>query len=317
MNHAVVTGAAGFIGSHVSERLLTDGWRVTGIDNFDTFYDPEIKHRNLRETLKSDQFTLVEGDVRDEHVVNRVMRDGVDVVIHLAARAGVRPSIECPRLYEEVNVGGTCVLLEAVRQHGVRRFVFASSSSVYGNNKEVPFAESDNVDFPISPYAATKKAGELLCHTYHHLYGIDITCLRLFTVYGPRQRPDLAIHKFARLMEAGEAIPVFGDGTTLRDYTYVDDIAAGILAAVDRCKGYRIFNLGNDRPVTLKDLISALETTFGKKAIWHRLPVQEGDVERTHADISRARAELDWEPTTDLQTGLVRFAKWFRSPAEA
>jgi len=313
MSRVVVTGAAGFIGSHVCERLLADGWQVTGIDCFDTFYDPEVKRQNLRDCLSSDGFTLVECDIRDERAVDQVLADRADVVIHLAARAGVRSSIETPQLCQDVNVGGTCALLEVARQHSVGRFVFASSSSVYGNNKKVPFAESDDVGYPISPYAATKRAGELLCHTYHHLYGMDVFCLRLFTVYGPRQRPDLAIHKFARLMEAGEAIPVYGDGTTMRDYTYIDDIVAGILAAVERCKGYRIYNLGNDQPVSLNDLIAALETALGKKAIWHRLPVQEGDVDQTHADISRARADLDWSPTTDLQTGLSRFAEWLRA----
>ena len=315
MNHAVVTGAAGFIGSHVSERLLTDGWRVTGIDCFDTFYDPEIKHRNLCCALSDDRFTLIEGDIRDEHLIDQAMRDGVDVVIHLAARAGVRPSIECPRLYEQVNVGGTCVLLEAVRQHGVKHFIFASSSSVYGNNKKVPFAESDNVDFPISPYAATKKAGVLLCHAYHHLFGIHMTCLRFFTVYGSRQRPDLAIHKFSRLIEQGKSIPMFGDGSTMRDYTFIGDIVAGVLAAIDRCDGYHIYNLGNSSPISLSDLIAAIETALGQKAIIEHLPMQPGDVIRTFADVSLAKADLGYAPQTDLVAGLKQFVSWLRDEA--
>ena len=312
MSHAVVTGAAGFIGSHVCERLLADGWRVTGVDCFDTFYDPEIKHRNLRCALSHDRFTLIKGDIRDEHLIDQAMSGGVDVVIHLAAKAGVRPSIEYPRLYEAVNVGGTCVLLEAIRQHGVNRFIFASSSSVYGNNKKVPFSESDNVDYPISPYAATKKAGELLCYTYHHLFEMNVTCLRFFTVFGPRQRPDLAIHKFARLIEAGEPIPVFGDGGMMRDHTYIDDIVGGVLAAVDRCQGYHIYNLGNSTPVSLHDLIEAIQSALGKEAIINRLPRQPGDVDCTFADIERARADLGYEPKTGLKAGLVKFVSWLR-----
>ena len=238
---------------------------------------------------------------------------GVDAIIHLAARAGVRPSIEQPLLYQDVNVGGTCVLLEETRQAGIGRFIFASSSSVYGNNPKVPFSESDNVDHPISPYAATKKAGELMCHTYHHLFGMNVTCLRFFTVYGPRQRPDLAIHKFAKLIEAGQPIPMYGDGSMMRDFTYIDDIVAGVLAAVDRCDGYHIYNLGNSNPVSLCDLIGAIEGALGKKAVIQPNPVQPGDVERTYADIVLARQDLCFEPGTDVQTGLDRFVGWFRS----
>ncbi|MHC4671366.1 MAG: NAD-dependent epimerase/dehydratase family protein, partial [Planctomycetota bacterium] len=244
--------------------------------------------------------------------VNRVFRNDVDVIVHLAARAGVRPSIERPILYQDVNVTGTCVLLDSAQKYKIPKFIFASSSSVYGNNKKVPFAESDNVDFPISPYAATKKAGELICHTYHHLYNINITCLRFFTVYGARQRPDLAIHKFARLIEQGESIPVFGDGGMMRDHTYIDDIVAGVLAAVDRCKGYHIYNLGNSNPVSLSDLIAAIESALGKKASIQRLPLQPGDVKRTFADISTSCKELGYEPKTDLATGLAHFVSWLR-----
>lgn len=312
MPTAVVTGAAGFIGSHVSETLLAAGWRVVGLDSFDSFYNPRIKRRNLTTCLANDRFALVEGDIRGAETVDRALAGEVDVVVHLAARAGVRPSIEQPLLYQDVNVGGTGVLLEATRKHRIGRFIFASSSSVYGNNKKVPFCETDNVDFPISPYAATKKAGELLCHTYHHLYGINVTCLRFFTVYGARQRPDLAIHKFTRLIEAGGPIPVFGDGSMMRDHTYIDDIIAGVMAAIDRCTGYHIYNLGRSEPISLSDLISAIEAALGRKAIIERHPVQPGDVERTYADTSSAEADLGYRPTTHLAAGLKRFVTWFR-----
>lgn len=312
MQHAVVTGAAGFIGSHVSEALLSRGWRVTGVDSFDAFYDPGVKRRNIAGCLQSGNFSLVEADIRDGEAMDAVMGGGVDVVVHLAARAGVRPSIEQPVLYHDVNVTGTCVLLEAARKRGVGKFVFSSSSSVYGNNPKVPFAESDNVDFPISPYAVTKKAGELLCHAYHHLFGMDVTCLRFFTVYGARQRPDLAIHKFARLIEKGEPIPVFGDGSMMRDHTYIADIVAGVLAAIERCRGYHIYNLGNSNPVSLSDLIAAIETALGKKASIRRLPLQPGDVQRTFADVRLAGRELGYAPRTDLRTGLKHFVDWFR-----
>lgn len=313
MRHALVTGAAGFIGSHVSEALLTGGWRVTGVDVFDDFYDPAVKRTNVTRCCDTGRFKLIEADIRDAQAMATALADEVDVVIHLAARAGVRPSIENPVLYHDVNVNGSCVLLEAARQCGVRRFVFASSSSVYGNNRKVPFAEADNVDFPISPYAATKKAGELLCHTYHHLYGMDVTCLRFFTVYGARQRPDLAIHKFARLIEAGQEIPFFGDGSMMRDHTYIADIVAGVLAAVEKCDGYRIYNLGHSTPISLSDLVAAIEQALGKKASIRRLPLQPGDVERTYADISRARADLGYQPRTDLATGLRHFVQWLRN----
>jgi UDP-glucuronate 4-epimerase len=238
--------------------------------------------------------------------------EDVDAVVHLAARAGVRPSIEQPLLYESVNVGGTTVLLEEARQKGIKRFIMASSSSVYGNNEKVPFAEDDNVDFPISPYAATKKACELMAAAFAHLYGLNVTCLRYFTVYGPRQRPDLAIHKFARLIEAGQAIPVFGDGSTRRDYTYIDDIIDGTLRAIDRCTGYRIYNLGESQPVSLSALIAALERVLGRKAVIQRKGTQPGDVDQTYADVSRARAELGYNPSMPIEEGLGRFVEWLR-----
>jgi len=312
MPHVLVTGAAGFIGSHVSEALLARGWRVTGLDSFDHFYDPEMKRRNLRLCLTRQEFVLVEGDIRDAAAVDRCLQAGVDAVVHLAALAGVRPSIERPREYQDVNVNGTCCLLEGARKYGVPRFVFASSSSIYGNNPKVPFSETDNVDFPISPYAASKKAGELLCHTYHHLFRIGVTCLRFFTVYGPRQRPDLAIRKFARLIELGRPITVFGDGDSMRDYTYIDDVVAGVLAAVERCRGYQLYNLGNSAPVLLRDLVAAIEEALGKKAVVHYLPEQPGDVERTFAEVSRARADLGFEPKTTLKEGLRKFVAWLR-----
>jgi UDP-glucuronate 4-epimerase len=313
MSNILVTGGAGFIGSHVCAALLRSGHTVVALDNFDDFYDPEIKQRNITELLGSGGFSLVNGDIRDEATVNDLLSRGVDAVIHLAARAGVRPSIEQPLLYEDVNVRGTSVLLEACREHQVRNFVFASSSSVYGNNKKIPFAESDRVDEPISPYAATKRAGELLSYTYHHLYRMNVTCLRLFTVYGPRQRPDLAIHKFARLIEAGQPVPVYGDGSMMRDFTYIDDIVGGVLQALDRCNGYHIYNLGESRPVSVNELIAALETALGKKAIIERFPLQPGDVTRTFADVSLAQAELGYEPKTELHDGLARFVEWLRA----
>lgn len=312
MQRALVTGAAGFIGSHVCEALLEEGFQVIGLDSFDDFYDPAVKRVNLEGCQKRESFSLIEADVRDADAVASALGDGVDVVLHLAARAGVRPSIENPVLYQDVNVNGTCVLLEAAKARGVKRFILASSSSVYGNNRKVPFSESDNVDYPISPYAASKKATELLGHTYHHLFGMNVTCLRFFTVYGARQRPDLAIHKFTRLIEAGRPIPVFGDGSMERDHTYIDDIVSGVVAAIERCKGYAIYNLGGSQPVTLTDLIAAIEGALGKKAIVQRLDMQPGDVQRTFADITRAGEALGYAPKTDLADGLKKFVEWFR-----
>lgn len=309
---AIVTGAAGFIGSHLCERLLGEGWAVVGVDNFDDFYDPKIKRSNIRTCLQNKQFRLVKADIRDAAGMNDVMGDGSDVVVHLAARAGVRPSIAQPALYTDVNVNGTVVMLEAARKAGIKKFVFASSSSVYGNNKKVPFSEQDNVDFPISPYAATKKAGELICHTYHHLFGISITCLRYFTVYGPRQRPDLAIHKFARLIEQDKPIPVYGDGSMMRDFTYIDDIIDGTVAAINKCNRYNIYNLGESRPVTVIALIREIEKALGKKATIEYLPLQPGDVARTYADVTKAARDLGYSPNTNISAGLRRFVEWLR-----
>jgi UDP-glucuronate 4-epimerase len=308
----LVTGAAGFIGSHLCDKLLADGRQVVGVDNFDDFYEPKVKWRNLENSLANDNFGLIEADIRDASAMNDAIGQGFDVVVHLAARAGVRPSIENPLLYADVNVSGTVVMLEAAKRHNIKKFIFGSSSSVYGNNEKVPFSENDNVDFPISPYAATKKACELVCHTYQSLYGIDLTCLRYFTVYGPRQRPDLAIHKFARLIEQDKPIPVFGDGNMMRDFTYIDDIISGTTAAIEKCSGYNIYNLGESKPIKLSKLIEHIEQALGKKAKKEFLPKQPGDVERTYADINKARRELGYKPCTNIKQGLAKFVQWLR-----
>lgn len=312
-SNVLVTGAAGFIGSHLCEKLIDEGIRVTGLDNFDPFYSRTMKEANLATLQSGPNFQFVEADIRDPESINSVVREGrFDMIVHLAAKAGVRPSIEDPPGYQDVNINGTVVMLEAAKQADIKKFIFASSSSVYGNNEKVPFSEKDNVDYPISPYAATKKAGELLCHTYSHLYDIDMTCLRFFTVYGPRQRPDLAIHKFTRLIEAGEPIPVFGDGSARRDFTYIDDIIDGVIAAMQKCQGYEIYNLGESRPVRLDELIDKIENVLGKKAIINRLPMQPGDVIQTYADVTKAKKHLGYDPKTELDAGLTEFVKWFR-----
>lgn len=310
---ALVTGAAGFIGSHLCERLLREGWDVAGLDNFDSFYSRKIKESNISNCLSDKNFELIEGDIRDAKCVDGLCsREKFDIIIHLAAKAGVRPSIKDPIGYADVNINGTLVMLEAAKKFDIKKFIFASSSSVYGNNKKVPFSESDNVDFPISPYAATKKACELICHTYSHLYDIDMTCLRFFTVYGPRQRPDLAIHKFAKLIESAQSIPVFGDGSMRRDFTYIDDIIDGVMRAVKNCEGYEIYNLGESRPVRLDELIRAIEEALGKKAIINRLSVPPGDVKQTYANITKAKEKLGYNPQTEISDGLAEFVKWLR-----
>ena len=311
----LVTGGAGFIGSHLCEHLLQDAYEVVVLDSFDDCYDPAIKRTNLTECREHSRFTEVEGDIRDSAVLDKLPE--VDTIIHLAARAGVRPSIEDPVLYNDVNVGGTLSLLEFARRRGIRRFVFGSSSSVYGNNEKVPFSEEDPVDHPISPYAATKKAGELLCHTYHHLNDLGVLCLRFFTVYGPRQRPDLAIHKFARLMTAGEPVPRFGDGSTERDYTYVDDIVDGVMGALEYLEAhpdaYEIINLGESRTVSLSEMIDTVARALSGTPTVEELPLQPGDVTRTYADVSKARALLNYAPRTAFQAGVRRFVEWFRA----
>jgi len=322
----LVTGAAGFIGSHICEHLLNRGDTVIGIDNLNSFYDPQIKQDNISEIEKNDRksaFHFHKGDIRDADFLNDIFSTyRVDGVIHLAAYAGVRPSIADPKLYADVNIMGTVNLLEAMRRHQVKRHVFASSSSVYGNSRKIPFSEQDPVDKAVSPYAATKKAGEVICHTYHHLYGINTACLRFFTVYGPRQRPDLAIHKFTRLMLDGKPIPFFGDGSMRRDHTYIDDIADGVLKAVDwtaagnleegsgTAAKYDIFNLGESRTITLNELVEAISAVTGIEPLIDRQPVPPGDVECTYADITHAREVLGYNPKTELEDGLRHFREW-------
>ncbi|AEG15316.1 UDP-glucuronate 4-epimerase [Desulfofundulus kuznetsovii DSM 6115] len=314
MKSALVTGGAGFIGSHLVDRLLSEGWRVTVVDNFDPFYDPGIKRRNIAPHLEYSNYTLVEADIRDMETLRQRLSGEYDVIVHLAAKAGVRPSIRDPIGYQEVNVRGTQNLLELAREWGVKQFIFASSSSVYGVNPNVPWREDDCVLMPISPYAATKVAGELLGHVYSHLYGIRFIALRLFTVYGPRQRPDLAIHKFARKMLKGEPIPIYGDGTSRRDYTYIDDVIQGMRAAMDYTESqYEIINLGNNKTVSLLEMVRALEEVFGVKARLEILPPQPGDVPSTWANVENARRLLGFRPSTPFGEGLRSFAAWVKS----
>jgi len=308
----LVTGGAGFIGSHLVERLLAEGRRVIVLDNFDSFYDPAIKRCNISAVLDHEGYRLVEGDIRDEDAIEALFAsESIDAVVHLAARAGVRPSIEQPALYTSVNLSGTTVLLEACRRHGVGRFVFGSSSSVYGNNKKVPFSEDDPVDRPISPYGATKKAGEVLCYSFHHLTGMSMACLRFFTVFGPRQRPEMAIHKFTRLLADGDQVEQYGDGSSARDYTYVDDIVDGVVRALDRCESYHIWNLGGSHTTRLSELVRRIADGLGVPARVRELPFQPGDVDQTWADVSRARAELGWQPEVPFDRGLRLFLEWF------
>jgi UDP-glucuronate 4-epimerase len=312
--NCLVTGGAGFIGSHVCERLLAEGHAVWSLDDLNDFYDPALKRANLNELrARGGRFTSVEADLTDARAVERLCHEvRFDQIIHLAARAGVRPSLEHPALYQRVNVEGTVHLLESARRNGVKKITIASSSSVYGVNSKVPFSESDPIFSAISPYAASKLACEALGHVYHHVYGLDVVMLRLFTVYGPRQRPDLAIHKFARLIDAGKPIPVFGDGSTARDYTYVSDTVDGVMACTRREFGFEVFNLGESRTVTLSRLIELLEAALGRKAIVDRLPPQPGDVPITFADISKARERLEYRPTIPIEEGIPRFVEWFR-----
>ena len=310
----LVTGGAGFIGSHVCERLLHAGHAVWAFDDLNNFYDPLIKRGNLRDIQSlAKPFEFIHGDITDAGAVEEVFREvRFDQVIHLAARAGVRPSLEQPALYQRVNVEGTVNILEAARGNGVRKLTLASSSSVYGVNAKVPFAENDPIFSAISPYAASKLACEALGHVYHHLYGLDVVMLRFFTAYGPRQRPDLAIHKFTRLIHEGKPIPVFGDGGTARDYTYVSDIVDGVFACTQREFGYAVFNLGESQTVTLSRLIGLIEAALGKKAVLDRQPLQPGDVPITYADVTKARAQLGYAPRVKIEEGILLFADWFR-----
>ena len=310
----LVTGGAGFIGSHVCERLLRSGHAVWAFDDLNDFYDPRLKRANLGDIQAlAKSFEFVEGDLTDRAALDELL-GGVkfDQIIHLAARAGVRPSLQEPALYQRVNVEGTVNLLEAARLNGVRKIIIASSSSVYGVNAKVPFSESDPIFRAISPYAASKLACESLGHVYHHVYGLDIAMLRFFTVYGPRQRPDLAIHKFARLMSAGKPIPVFGDGSTARDYTYISDTLEGIMACTRQEFGYEVFNLGESQTVSLNRLIELLEAALGKKAVIDRQPPQPGDVPITCADVAKARARLGYDPRVKIEQGIPLFVDWFR-----
>ncbi len=310
----LITGGAGFIGSHLVDRLLAEGdWRITVIDDLNDFYSPEIKRVNIAGHLTDPDYRLVEADIRDTEALAKVFANaGFDVIVHLAARAGVRPSLTQPRLYFETNVTGTLNLLELARIHQVKQFVFASSSSVYGINCKMPFSEDDRIHQPISPYAATKAAGELLCHTYSHLHGIRTIGLRFFTVYGARQRPDLAIHKFAKLISEDKPIQMFGDGTTRRDYTYIDDIMQGVRASIDYdASMHEVFNLGESQTIELRELISLLEQALGKTAIIDNQPMQPGDVPCTFADIAKARKLLNYDPSTKIADGIPKFVDWF------
>jgi UDP-glucuronate 4-epimerase len=309
----LVTGCAGFIGSHVSEALLERGDSVVGVDELNDYYDVSFKEDNLAVLKAYPEFKFYKQDIRNYDSLKILFEEEQpEKVVHLAARAGVRPSIQQPLLYEEVNVKGTLNLLDLAKDYHVKSFVFASSSSVYGNQKKIPFSETDNVDNPISPYAATKKAGELLCHNYHHLYGLKISCLRFFTVYGPRGRPDMAPYKFTKNIIEGKPILKYGDGTTKRDYTYIIDIVKGVIAATDAELDYEIINLGNNKPVELNEFIKVIEDVAGKKAIIEQLPMQPGDVDITYADISKAQKLLGYKPDTTIKQGMKEFFDWYK-----
>jgi UDP-glucuronate 4-epimerase len=315
MQKVLITGGAGFIGSHVAGALLARGDAVTVLDNFNDFYDPELKRQNARELAGA---TIVTGDIRDRALVERLFAEGrFDGLIHLAAMAGVRPSLLDPLLYEDVNVRGTLVLLEELRRRPTTRFVFASSSSVYGANDKVPFSETDDIHHCMSPYAATKRAGELMCWTYHHLYGIPTSALRFFTVYGPRQRPEMAIHKFVKACFEGRAIPFFGDGSSRRDYTYIDDIVDGVVRALDRTRGYEIYNLGESATTSLQELVGIVGEACGKTPLLERQPMQPGDVQITYANVDKAKALLGYAPATNVREGVERFVAWYRARSKA
>ena len=324
MSNILITGGAGFIGSNLCEELLTKGNKIIIIDNFNDYYDPKIKMSNIDEIKKTmeinnidnEHLKLFKGDIRDIDLLDSIAdKEEIDLIVHLAAMAGVRPSIQNPKLYYDVNIMGTLNILEMCKKHDIKNIIFASSSSVYGNNKKVPFSVEDSVDHPISPYASTKKSGELLCHTYYHLYNINCICLRFFTVYGPRQRPDLAIHKFAKLITEGKEIPFYGDGSTSRDYTYISDIVDGIEKAISYISNnenvYEIFNLGGDKTVSLTEMVETIETSLGKKAIINRMPMQAGDVNRTCADITKSEEILGYRPKFSFKEGIDNFVKWF------
>ncbi|PCJ01416.1 MAG: epimerase [Flavobacteriales bacterium] len=316
IEHVLVTGGCGFIGSNLVDKLIEQKQPVICLDNLDNFYSKERKLLNIQTAEKSDLFTFIEGDIRDKSSLKRVFENyKIISVIHLAAKAGVRPSIETPSEYFDVNVTGTLNILEMMQKFNVKKLIFSSSSSVYGNNVKIPYHENDNVDFPISPYAASKKSGELLTHTFHSLYGIDVINLRFFTVYGPRQRPDLAIHKFFKLLYANEPIELYGDGSTSRDYTFIDDIVTGIISSLTKLNNkqniYETINLGNHSPITLIELIDLIEKTTGLTFKKNHIPMQQGDVDRTYADIEKASSYINYTPKTSMNDGLKLFKQWY------
>ncbi|MCE5328899.1 GDP-mannose 4,6-dehydratase [bacterium] len=313
----LVTGGAGFIGSTLCEKLTASNQKIICIDNFNNFYNPLIKKNNISNLIKNKNFTLYETDICDRNSLKKIFKENkIELVIHLAAMAGVRPSIENPLLYEKVNIEGTINILDCLKENNIKKMIFASSSSVYGGNKKTPFSEEDKVDNPISPYAATKKAGELLCYTYHHLYDISIYCFRFFTVYGPRQRPEMAIHKFTRQIFNNNEISIFGDGSSSRDYTYIDDIVTGTINCISIIKGYEIINLGNSHPTSLADLIKLLESSSGKQAAIRNESMKPGDVFTTFADISKASKLLNYAPETPINEGINKFILWYKQMKE-
>lgn len=317
MKRVLITGAAGFIGSHLADTLLARGDEVHGVDNFNTYYDPAIKRRNLAQAFTMNRFSLSEIDICDEAALREAFASfRPEVVVHLAARAGVRPSLQDPNLYHRVNIIGGQHILDACREYKPSHLVFASSSSVYGGSKDVPFVETDPVMTPVSPYAATKRMNELQAHVYQHIYGVRTTMLRFFTVYGPRQRPDMAIHKFTKMILEGEPIPMFGDGSTYRDYTYIDDIVDGVVRCVDTPFRYEIFNLGESHITSLRKLITLIERHTGRTAIIDEQPMQAGDVEKTYANVDHARSKLGYAPRFSMDEGIKRFVAWYRRQSQ-
>jgi len=309
----LITGGAGFIGSHLVEQLISENHEILCLDNFNDYYNPAIKWKNIDAVRHYPNYKMIQGDILDEALLDQIFQQQqFDGIVHLAARAGVRPSVLQPGLYEEVNIRGTLNLLEMAKKYQIPKFIFASSSSVYGNNRKVPFSERDAVDNPISPYAATKKAGELICFTYSSLYDISVSCLRFFTVYGPRQRPDMAIHKFTKLISRGQEIPIYGDGSAKRDFTFITDIVDGIIRTIEKCDGYNIYNLGESRVVPLMQLIKLIEENLAKKARIKWLAPQPGDVAITYADISKATRELNYQPSVAIEEGIRLFVEWFK-----
>lgn len=313
MSKILVTGGAGFIGSHLCEALLELRHEVICLDDFNNFYDPKVKRRNIANILSHKNYRLIEGDILDLNLLSHSFREfRFDIIIHLAARAGVRPSIKEPFLYQKVNIEGTINLLEMAKEFKAKKFIFGSSSSVYGENRKVPFHEEDSVDQPISPYAATKKACELICYTYYHLYKLPITCLRFFTVYGPRQRPDMAIHKFTNLIYHREKIPMYGEGNTQRDYTFISDIIDGICKSIEHCHNYHIYNLGESKTIELRKLVELISNCLGIEPQIQILPLQPGDVHITYADISKAKRELGYQPKVNIEQGIEQFVSWYK-----